>query len=206
MRLWPRELRSPGLSLVPILLGLSVVVPIVLAVLSAGDAATGTREAEAKRSDPNAALSAASEKLGQLFRPALLSSFRVRANQTDVGAAKPVAIGTWVEPKEHDPRPGVRFLISAGLGAASKSRELEFVMDDSESSNGIDDDGDGLIDEGVLLLRQGGTESVLMTNVEVFSVAIEGRSLRVTVGCALPDEDGNIHRAVTVRDFLVRNS
>jgi len=210
MRLWPREIRSPGLSLVPVLLGCSIVVPIVLAVLSAKGAARGS--AVPQKPDPNAALSEASEKLGQLFRPAILSSFRVRADQTDVAAAvTPVTVGAWVAPRELDPRPGVRFRVSSGDDVddptvAQGTRELEFVMDDGERSNGIDDDGDGLIDEGVLWLRQGDLPSVLMANVEMFSVAFEGRSLRVTLGCALVGNAGDIERAVTVRDFLVRNS
>lgn len=209
MRLWPKEIRSPGLSLVPALLGCSVVVPIVLAVLSAKEA--GSIDGPPEKPDPNAALNAASEQLGQLFRPAILSSFRVRADQTDVAAATTITVGAWVSPRPLDPRPGVQFRIATGLEVDSATAdrgpcELEFIMDDGERSNGVDDDGDGLIDEGVLWLRQGDVRSVLMADVEMFSVALDGRSLRVTLGCALRDDAGDIDRAVMVRDFVVRNS
>ena len=116
----------------------------------------------------------------------------------------------WLTANELDPRSNTRFHAASGtlsMNAANltSARELEFVLDAGETDNGVDDDGDGMIDEGSLFLQYESARIPLAENVESCSFEIDGPVIRFSVQCAQRDSDGQIHRAVARRVWLIRN-
>ena len=66
-------------------------------------------------------------------------------------------------------------------------RTLELVRDPSEPLNALDDDGDGMIDEGRLIMKIGKMTVVLADNVEICTFTLEGSVVRFAIRCCRRD-------------------
>ena len=82
---------------------------------------------------------------------------------------------------------------------------FEFQPAPGESDNGLDDNGDGRIDEGVLVYTEDGTSIVIAENVLGlgFTSAVDGISFSFGVG--LVDRDGNVIQNAWTRQLSFRN-
>ncbi|MEZ5990673.1 MAG: hypothetical protein R3F30_16475 [Planctomycetota bacterium] len=169
------------------------------------------------------------DRLTQLLRPALTSSLRVRATQADVDqleaieaarlAANPLAtpnpipeVGDWiVPPGPITSRPGIRFQGAVGPvsllpDATTDPRTIERVLDPAETANGVDDDEDGLIDEGTLRGTSGATGFALALDVEAVSFTLNGKVLDVEVSLARKDQSRNVFRSTFRHSIWLRNN
>jgi hypothetical protein len=150
-------------------------------------------------------------RLGHLLRPAKLSTIQESAIQADVTNGVATVVGEWMAPIDLAPRPGIRFtaaqgLLSSTVNVSTTPRELRFTLETGETANGVDDDNDGLIDEGALILTWEGTPVVVADQLEICEFATEDRLLRVTLQCARLDRDGHVCRAVMSQTYYLRNN
>lgn len=217
-----RSRAQDGFTLIELLAVSVFLVPILLAVLTTTDTVTSTIRTDDANASTSTTVSLALERIGQLLRPGVARTFKVRATQADVDAAvanlDPVVptVGEWIPAKslDLDPRDNLQFqsadgVLSINASALTPTRELEFIMDDDELANGTDDDGDGLVDEGKLYLDYSTARVVLGDGVEGFSVSVEGdvvRVARVTLRCARRDGNRRLHRTSITHVIHVRNS
>lgn len=93
-----------------------------------------------------------------------------------------------------------------GLSGPRPKFRLHHVPDRGEPEPGQDDDGDGLVDEGKLVLEQSqGRASVLVDGVEAFSITFDSRLLRFEITCARRTLKRGLYRATSRHSVIVRN-
>jgi hypothetical protein len=85
-------------------------------------------------------------------------------------------------------------------------RVIRFQRDANELANGLDDDRDGLVDEGGLYLDDAGASVRLTDAVEVFRVSRTGRVLVVTIQCSGRNSEGGMHRSRFDQTIILRNN
>jgi prepilin-type N-terminal cleavage/methylation domain-containing protein len=211
-----------GFTLVELMIVMVVAVPILGAIT-----VTGTLVRDEINSTEAAALTAescriAGQRLANLARPGLLSTCMVMATQEDVNAAiaaqmlNPTvvvpALGEWISPPPTGWRPSFRFQgadgkLSMNAAELTPVRRFVFSLDAGESQNGVDDDGDGLIDEGGLQLLIGTLPvQLVITGVERCEFRLRGRVLTLVLGVARRDAKGHLYRATTTQSILMRNT
>jgi hypothetical protein len=94
---------------------------------------------------------------------------------------------------------------SMNAQARTLVRTIEFVRDPGEKLNAYDDDGDGMIDEGKLIMRYGKTTTILADKVEICTFTLEGRIVRFAIRVCRRDSKGRIHRTTIQKRILIRN-
>ena len=149
-------------------------------------------------------------RTAQILRPCSISTYRVPSVAADVPLYAPAA-GEWMEPIEADPRPAVQFRAADGqlsLNAAQLTdvRSLYLQPENGEVPNGIDDDGDGLVDEGRLMLDYDGVPVALASGIESCLFTLTGRLLTIELRSAVQGRGGAVQR-FGVREILyLRNN
>ncbi|MCA8973242.1 MAG: prepilin-type N-terminal cleavage/methylation domain-containing protein [Planctomycetes bacterium] len=211
-----------GFTLVELMVVLVVAIPILAAVLST----SAVVRSEIQTSDTVASSAEscriAGQRLALLSRSGLVSTCEVRAIQADVDAATAAhavdpsvvipSLGDWIPMPAGASHPTLRFqsadgVLSMNSAALTPARALEFVIEPGETANGADDDGDGLVDEGKLQLTVGSVATdMILAGVETCSFTMNGRVLRIQLGCARGDRLGRIHRTTATFDVFMRNS
>jgi hypothetical protein len=129
-----------------------------------------------------------------------------------VGSLLVPAGGLWIAPLDGVAYPGIRFQPLANCPTVSSSslgpaQTLVFARVSSEAANGIDDNSNGLIDEGDLELRQAdGLSVTLASGVEEFAVRKTARTLELVLRMAARDGLGNLHRFALRQPLLLTNN
>ena len=205
-----RGSKADGFTLVEVMIVMVVSVPIFLAVLSTSERVGRTVDATERNADASETVRRVAERVGHLVRAAHRSTFRVRATQADVTAAKASVVGEWISAPDLDPRPNIQFQSASGTlsmnaNSLTSPRELEFVLDANEDANGTDDDGDGLVDEGKLFLRYESARMAIADGVESCSFELDGQVIKFSVQCAKRDRSGHVHRVVAQHLWCARN-
>lgn len=208
------------------LLELMVVAAVSVPILGSVFATNMMVREEMQAGDTSASVAescrTAGQRLSLYARSGLLSTCEVEATQADVNAAiaeqaiDPSVVvpnlGDWIAPAVGSTHPTFRFqaadgILSMNAAMLTPAREFEFVIDDNETANGIDDDGDGMVDEGRLQLQINTSQlELIATGVERCSFSLNGRILRVTLQCARRDHEGHVYRAVATHNICMRNS
>ena len=218
----PSRNSQRGFTLAELMIVMVVAVPILGAIT-----VTGTLVRDEVNASESAALTAescriAGQRLANLARPGLVSTCMVMATQEDVNAAIAAqmlnpsvvvpALGEWISPPLTGSRPSFRFQgadgeLSMNAAKLTPVRRFVFSLDASESANGADDDGDGLIDEGGLQLLIGNLPvQLVITGVERCEFRLRGRVLTMVLGVARRDAKGHLYRATTTQSILMRNT
>lgn len=202
---------SAGFTLVEVLIVALIFVPILLAVSSTTGMVSGTVNTNDRSAEVLETLRKSMQRLGQLVRPGSITTIRMQAIQQDVTDGKAASVGDWIEPKDLEFRPGIRFqsadgVLSMNAAALTPPREITFTMETGELDNDLDDDGDGMIDEGTVYLLYGATRVNLVEGVEDCQFAMDGRLLRITMQTARADAKKRVHRATIQETFYLRNN
>ena len=92
------------------------------------------------------------------------------------------------------------------LGSLTTPRIFQLVLDDGELDNDIDDDGDGMIDEGRVTLEYDGVTVTMAQNIEVMTFTLTGRLLTIRLNSAVALPGGGVQRFSTEETFYVRNN
>ncbi len=210
-----------GFSLVELVIAMTAMVPLIMAAFGTYGVAMGTIKVNQTESDVLRTFQYTFDEIRRLSRSAFLSTMRTRANASDVAAAEAAklldplvivpAIGDWISVGLPTDRPGFRFFAASGFltgssADATELRTLDFVLDSSETDNGVDDDGDGLIDEGQILLNYGVTPVIVATHVEGFFFSLVGRVMTIKIQIARRGADGRMYRKGMKQDFFIRNN
>ncbi|HEX6811189.1 MAG TPA: type II secretion system protein [Planctomycetota bacterium] len=211
-----------GFTLVELMIVMVVAIPILGAIT-----VTGTLVRDEIQSTETAALTAescriAGQRLAMLARPGLLSTCAVQATQADVDAAAAAAmvspgvvipaLGDWISPPLTGSRPTFRFQgadgeLSMNAQELTPVRRFIFSLDPTEMPNGLDDDGDGLVDEGGLQLLIGDLPvQLVISGVERCEFRLRGRVLTLVLAVARRDAKGHLYRATTTQSILMRNT
>lgn len=202
--------REAGFTLLEMTIVTVVSIPILLAVLSTSERVGKTVNAVDRNAEASETVARVAERIGRLVRSAHRSTFMVRATAADVKKKMASTVGDWMTAQELDPRSNIQFQSAVGSLSMNASRltsvrELEFVLDAGESANGIDDDGDGLVDEGKLYLRYESTRTPIAAGVESCSFELDGQVIRFSMQCGRRDSVGQVYRVVVEQVWWVRN-
>lgn len=205
-----------GYTVVELVLTAVMMVPILMAFLSISQSVSGSLETNERSGEADELLQRTAAGVERLLRPALRASLEVRADASDVAAAiaagTPVpTIGDWIPAPELSPRPGLRFTALHGVPTAPTSiatttRALEFVLEPDELDNDLDDDGDGLVDEGTLWRNDGDADLELLRGVEICTFEIDDNLLRLTLQWGRSDPASErVVRSRCVHNIVIHN-
>lgn len=210
-----------GFSLVELIVALTAMIPLMVAAFGTYGVAMGTIKTNQTESDVIRNLQYSLDEIRKLSRSAFLSSVRTRANAADVAAAEAAklldplvvvpTLGDWISVAAPVGRLSYAFMAARGgltksLAEATELRTIDFVMDTGETDNDLDDDGDGLIDEGQLLLNYGTTPVILATHIEEFTFSLAGRVVSITIKTARVGSNRWVFRKGMKQEFFIRNN
>jgi hypothetical protein len=151
------------------------------------------------------------QRIGQLIRPAVISTYRMEATANDVTLLRATSVGEWIYPVDLEPRTVIQFQSADGVLAMNASaltpvRVLRFQLDPGETADGTDEDGDGLVDEGRLSVTWSGTEILLGTGIELCTFTLDAHKITIHLRAAKRRGDGTVARATTIQSFTFRNN
>jgi hypothetical protein len=140
-----------------------------------------------------------------------MTTIAVQAVQEDVIAGRATAVGEWIAPTDLLWRPGIEFQSASGLlsinaALSNSSRRLTFALEPTETANGLDDDGDDLVDEGEVRLVHDLVTVAVVRNVEDCMFQLDRRMLRVRTAGGRTDHTGRVYRAKLEQSFYLRNN
>jgi prepilin-type N-terminal cleavage/methylation domain-containing protein len=149
-------------------------------------------------------------RIAHIARPCAITTYRVEATADDV-PGRATAAGEWIEPLDGEARPSLRFQAASGIvsmnaAALTEPRTLRLQLDRGETRNGVDDDDDGMVDEGRVVLDYDGTEVTLAASVEHCSFTLSGRLLALELRSAAPRRGGGVQRFTVRETIYLRNN
>lgn len=206
-----RDHRQSGFSLVELMIVVAVLAALVAAVGTSAHVVNSTLNTNGVRADVTASAQRSIRMMGTFARSGKLSTIQVQAVAADVAALRATYVGEWIPPSDLVWRPGIEFVCAAGVLKINASlntaqRRLTFELDPGEIANGADDDGDGLIDEGSVILKHDLSTVAVVHDVEDCSFMLDGRLLSIRLRCGKRDASGRVHRATFERAFYMRNN
>lgn len=149
-------------------------------------------------------------RIALIARPCAITTYRVLSDSADV-PVRATAPGEWIEPMDAEERSSIRFAAADGrlsMNAASLTtpRTFRLVLDDGETANAADDDGDGMIDEGRVTMTYNGTDVVMASNVESCTFELTGRLLTIRMRSAARGRGDNVQRFAIEETIYLRNN
>jgi prepilin-type N-terminal cleavage/methylation domain-containing protein len=202
--------RQAGFTLVELTL-----VAALLAMIMAGVAAFLSAATTSIRLDDNVAvamesLQRSAIRVSQVMRPCSISSYRVLSTSADVPVAAS-APGQWIEPVDGESRAAIQFRSASGelsLNAQhlTDPRSFRIQLEPGETENDADDDGDGLVDEGRLMMDYDGIPVALASNLEAATFTLSGRLLTIRVQSAARTRAGIVQRFTAEEVLYLRNN
>ena len=208
--------RELGFTLVEMAVAITLMLPLMFFAVSSTRTVTGSISTSEHSADVTEAIRTAEQRLTKMARPAMLSTCKFRATSADVAwyianALPPPTVGDWISPRDGERRPTFQFQSALGgysflASAVSNPHSLEFVLDSNEVDNGIDDDNDGLVDEGRLVHEVDGRPRTLLNGVENCEFWLNGSVLAVSLTCARRDSQGIIYRQTHEYRTTMRNN
>jgi len=197
-----RNPRTHGFTAIELMIGLTILVPILFAVLSTGTVVTRSMAVNEGAAAVWADTVQIKNRILQFLRPASLGSMQIYDGMA------------WVLPAEATPYQTLRYrtldaMPVTGQPYLKRGRELSFQLDRGETADGKDNDGDGLVDEGRIFLAfsdSPASRSVLGSHIEQFSMMRKGRRFFISLQRARRDRNGTMHRATLQTSFYLRNN
>lgn len=150
-------------------------------------------------------------RIAQIARPCALTTYRVGSVAADIPLFAS-SVGEMIEPpNDGEAREIILFqsadgIVSMNAALLTSPRRFWRELESGETANGVDDDGDGLIDEGNVQLDYDGATVTMATSVESFSFTLTGRMLTIELHSAARARDGNVHRFAIREQIYVRNN
>lgn len=202
--------RQSGLTLVELMLVASLLAMVLAAVTSCLGAATTSLNLDDKVAVAMESLQRSIVRVSQVMRPCSISSYRVMSTDADVPLYA-VAADEWMEPIDGDPRPSMQFRSATGelsLNAAllTDARSLRLQLENGETDNDLDDDGDGIIDEARLIMDYDGIPVAMASSVEAATFTLTGRLLTIELRSAVRARDGSVQRFTARETLFLRNN
>ena len=200
-----------GFSLVEMMIATVILAVMMAAVWNTTTTATRATEENVAAAESLTQCRRYLERVAKLAIPAKLSTLQMPAIQADVNAALAASVGEWIEaPGDAEWRSGIQFLAATGTASmnamlSTSLRAVRFTREPTEVANGVDDDGDGLVDEGTVSLLHDGATIHVLRGVEVCNFQLGDRLLAVRMRCGI-SKGGRIHRADLTQRLFLRNN
>ena len=203
--------RQGGFTLIEMSIVMTILVPILVGIAVTTSSVNDTMEANSRRADVMTYCRRMSQRIAKLVRPAQMTTIQVQAVQLDVTMLRAAKVGDWIAPTDLVWRPGIEFQSASGLlsmnaALLTSPRRIVFALDASETDNDVDDDGDGLIDEGTITLLQNSITLAILKDVEECSFSLDGRILMMRLQVARRNSEGRIYRCFLEQRFYLRNN
>jgi prepilin-type N-terminal cleavage/methylation domain-containing protein len=204
-----------GFTLVEMIITLAVMVIVLVGLGSTAGITTRTVNTIDRRAEATERVLRCFERITQFTRAGVLSTYQVEATAAEVTAGRATAVGAWIDPVDGEPRPVARWRAANGIlamnaGSLTAPIELRFRLDAGEdpatnpgAAAGRDDDRDGLIDQGQLVMMYGGIRTVLLTGIDSCTLTLDGYQLTVQVRTARRGTSGSqfsLERVFTLRN------
>ena len=201
---------TAGLTLIEATIVVALIVPLLAVLIVAAKTLVGSFGASAQNAEITQLQLGATARAKQALLSSSRSSLRVQALAADVTAGRATAVGEWIRMPELDGRRSVELESATGeMGPAlvlpTTTYRLQFTMDANEVDNGVDDDGDGMIDEGELAVLRAGDRVTSVDGVESCSFELDGRILRYSIRLAARDPSRKIRRTTIEDSVFFRN-
>lgn len=204
-----------GFTSVELMITATILVPILAVIATSVSVLSRNMAIDDAKADATESLRTAVQRVVETLRPAVRSTFEVRADQDDIDwhnfhLLTPPALGDWIEVRDLVPRQEMRFRSADGrmsMNAAvlTDYRRMFFVRDAGETVNGVDDDGDGHVDEGRLDFEYDGRVVTLARDIESCELTLDGKLITIDLTSARSDGKGWVHRATVRQSFYMRN-
>lgn len=203
--------RQRGFTLVEVMLVMLLIGPIFGLIISSSTVATRTLNTNETVASTAEGVHRTMQRLAHFVRPCVLSTYAVEATAADVTSGRASSVGEWISPVDGEPRSVVRFQsATAGLtmNAASLTlpRTIRFILDPGEVVNGVDDDGDGFVDEGRIALDYDGVSADMVIHAEECSFTLVGRELTIRLAAVSRSRDSQVSRVRTSQVLSLRNN
>ena len=203
--------RCGGFTLLELMIATLIFVPVLVAISATTRTVSGTINANDQSAEVLESLRRSMQRVAQLVRPCSMTTVRLQAIQADVDAGRAATVGEWIDPTDLQACPGIRFrsadgVLSMNATALTPPREIYFVMDSNEIDNDLDDDGDGMVDEGRVHLLYDTTRLTLADSIENCSFTTDGRLLRISMQSVRRDASRRVFRATVEQVFYLRNN
>ncbi len=200
-----------GFTLLEVMITMALVIPSMAVIFMCTERTSRNIVADDNVAKIMETLQRSAVRIGQIARPGSLSSFRVKAREADVTNLMANQVGDWMEPIDGETRETMQFRSATGrlsmnAQGLTSPRSFVFLMDPEEEDNDADDDGDGLVDEGKVLLEYDGNQVVMASNVEGCEFNITGRTLRIVLRAGLIRRGGTIQRFSSEETLYLRNN
>jgi prepilin-type N-terminal cleavage/methylation domain-containing protein len=149
-------------------------------------------------------------RIAHIARSCALTTFRVASTAADV-PLRATAAGQWIEPEDGEPRAAIQFRtadgrLSMNAAALTPPREFRLRLDPGEIQNGIDDDNDGLIDQGTLMMNYDGVDVELGHHVESCVFTLTDRLLTIDLTSGVRRRNGSVQHFKIHETAYLRNN
>jgi hypothetical protein len=149
-------------------------------------------------------------RIAHLARSCALTSYRVFSTASDV-PLRATAPGQWIEPMDDEPRIAIQFRsadgrLSMNAAALTEPRTFRIRLDPGESANGLDDDGDGLIDQGTLVMNYDGLDIEIGHKIESCRFTLSDRLLTIELSSGARRRDGTVQHFSIHETAYLRNN
>lgn len=190
---------------------MTVLIPLMVGIALTTSSVNDTMEANSRRADVMTYCRRMAQRIAKLVRPAQMTTLAVMAVQEDVTMLRAASVGEWIPPTDLVWRPGIEFQSASGLLSMNASlltspRRIVFSLEASETDNDVDDDGDGLIDEGVITLLQNDVTLAILKDVEQCAFSLDGRIMLMRLQVARRSSEGRVYRTFVEQRFYLRNN
>jgi len=197
--------------MVEIVIVVALMTTMLAAIWNVSTAVNSTVNSNSRSAEVASSVRTTLRRVGSFSRPAKMTTIMVQAVQQDVTAGLATAVGEWIPPTDLVWRPGIEFQAASGLlsmnaALSTSPRRLTFAIEPGESANGLDDDGDGLVDEGEVRLLHDLVTVAVVRNIEECLFQLDGRMLRVRIAGGRSDQKGIVYRTVLEQSFYLRNN
>jgi hypothetical protein len=190
---------------------MTVLIPLLIGIALTTSSVNSTMEANSRRADVTTYCRRMAQRIAKLVRPAQMTTLSVQAVQEDVTMLRATSVGEWIPPTDLVWRPGIEFQSASGLLSMNASlltspRRIVFTLEPGETDNDKDDDGDGLIDEGIITLLQNGVTLAILKDVEDCAFSLDGRLMLMKLQVARVSSKHRVYRSYVEQKFYLRNN
>jgi len=202
---------ASGFTLTEVMVGTVILAVMMAAVWNTTTTATRATEENTVSAESLTQCRRYLERVTRLVTPAKMSTLEMPASAADVAAGLAVTVGEWIEaPGDAEWRTGIQFLAASGTASMNAMlntslRSVSFTLEAAETDNDLDDDGDGLVDEGTVSLLHDGTTIHVLRGVEACSFQLSDRLLAIRMRCGIT-KGGRTHRADLTQRIFLRNN
>ena len=149
-------------------------------------------------------------RISSVLRPCSLATYQQFSTQADVPTYA-TAAGQWIEPVEGEACSQIQFEAASGVESMNAAtltglRGLHLQLARGEIKNGRDDNGNGLIDEGDVILEYDGVSVRVASNIESMTFTLTNRLLQIELHSGARRRDGSIQRFTAKETLYLRNN